>query len=79
MLKDYQKQVDDWTQRFETPYWQPLEILAQIVEEVGELARELNHLYGTKNKKACEKHKELQEEIDQIKENAETIGKALKS
>ena len=33
-------------------YWPPLSMLAAIVEEVGELAREINHLERYKPKKA---------------------------
>src|SRR5437762_13633641 len=35
-------------------YWAPLSSLARLTEEVGELAREINHHYGEKPKKASE-------------------------
>jgi NTP pyrophosphatase (non-canonical NTP hydrolase) len=35
-------------------YWSPLSSLARLTEEVGELAREINHSYGEKPKKASE-------------------------
>ena len=47
-------------------YWEPLELLARIVEETGELAREINHLYGPKKKKPEEDTKELADEIGDI-------------
>lgn len=47
-------------------YWEPLEILARLVEETGELAREINHLYGPKKKKSNEDTKELADEIGDI-------------
>jgi NTP pyrophosphatase (non-canonical NTP hydrolase) len=34
------KIVDKWINQFE--YWPPLSMLASLVEEVGELAREIN-------------------------------------
>lgn len=53
-LKDVQKEVDKWAQQFKVPYWKPLEILARLTEETGELARELNHRFGPKQKKSSE-------------------------
>ena len=61
-----QKDVDDWISRFEEGYWQPLSMLARVTEEVGELARELNHRYGEKPKKGSEKESELPMEIADI-------------
>jgi len=43
-LKSIQKAVDDWISQFEEGYWPPLSMLAAVVEETGELARELNDL-----------------------------------
>ena len=65
-LKDIQKQVDGWTSQYKIQYWQPHEILARLMEEAGELAREINHLYGPKKKKSTEEMKELGEEIADI-------------
>jgi NTP pyrophosphatase (non-canonical NTP hydrolase) len=65
-LKDIQKQIDDWAQQFEKPYWEPLEIMARLSEETGELARELNHRYGPKKKKSSEETKEIADEISDI-------------
>ncbi len=62
-LIDYQKQVDDWVQQFDTPYWPALEKMARLSEEVGEVAREINHLYGNKKKKDSEDKKELADEL----------------
>ena len=62
-LKDIQKQVDDWIQQYKIGYFTPHEILARITEEVGELAREINHIYGPKKKKSTEETKELSDEI----------------
>lgn len=50
-LKEAQRRVDEWISRFEEGYWPPLVNLARLTEEVGELARELNHRYGAKVKK----------------------------
>jgi NTP pyrophosphatase (non-canonical NTP hydrolase) len=51
-LRDIQKAVDDWIGQFEEGYWPPLSMLAAVVEETGELARELNDREGYKKKRA---------------------------
>lgn len=61
-LKTYQKKIDTVTQK-QGGYWHPLSIFARLTEEVGELARLLNHLYGDKTKKQTEARQELDEEI----------------
>lgn len=63
MFKDAQKELDDWVQQYEVPYWPPLAQLAALAEETGEVARILNHLYGAKKKKVEESKQELGEEI----------------
>jgi len=65
-LSDYQKQVDKWFVDNKYEYWQPHEILARVTEEIGELARLINHVYGPKKKKPEEKHQEIGEEICDI-------------
>ncbi|HUO84118.1 MAG TPA: nucleotide pyrophosphohydrolase [Thermoanaerobaculia bacterium] len=62
-FSEAQREVDEWISRFEEGYWQPLSMLARISEEVGELARELNHRYGEKPKKAEERQSSVDEEI----------------
>ncbi|MBS3060628.1 MAG: nucleotide pyrophosphohydrolase [DPANN group archaeon] len=62
-LKHVQEQVDEWAQQFKTPYWQPLEIMARMTEEMGELAREINHRYGPKKKKPSEQTREVADEL----------------
>jgi NTP pyrophosphatase (non-canonical NTP hydrolase) len=54
-LADYQKRVDNWIRQYKIGYFKPLEILTRLTEEVGELARELNHQFGPKKKKSSEK------------------------
>ena len=50
-IKEMQTEVDDWISQFEEGYWSPLSMMARLTEEVGELAREINHQYGEKPKK----------------------------
>jgi NTP pyrophosphatase (non-canonical NTP hydrolase) len=53
-LSEIQRRVDAWISRYEEGYFEPLTNLARLSEEVGELAREVNHRYGQKTKKASE-------------------------
>jgi len=61
-----QKQVYQWFKEKDWPYWNPHEILARLVEEVGELARLINHEYGPKKKKSNESGQNIEEEIGDI-------------
>ncbi len=65
-LKDVQKEVDDWVNQYKIGYFKPYEILARLTEEVGELAREVNHIYGPKQKKSNEDLREMSDEIADI-------------
>jgi NTP pyrophosphatase (non-canonical NTP hydrolase) len=65
-LREFQSEVDAWIQAVGGGYWSPHENLARIAEEVGELSRLVNHLYGPKPKKACEPGQELGEELADI-------------
>jgi NTP pyrophosphatase (non-canonical NTP hydrolase) len=62
-LKDMQIQVDEWVNQFDPAYWPPLSIMAQISEESGELARELNNLYGGRVKKEGDPQTKIGSEI----------------
>lgn len=65
-FKESQKEVDNWVKRLKIGYFKPLEILARLAEEVGELARELNHRFGAKKKKSSEGSKEIGDEIADV-------------
>lgn len=65
-LNKIQKEVDDWTSQFEPQYWPPYEMLARLMEETGEVSREINHLYGNKKKKPDETIKSLGQELIDI-------------
>ena len=61
-----QRDIDDFLTKQNWSYWSPHEILARITEEVGELARLINHQYGPKKKKDTEAEQNLEEEIGDI-------------
>jgi NTP pyrophosphatase (non-canonical NTP hydrolase) len=65
-LNQAQKDVDKWVQQHKIGYFQPLEIMARLTEETGELAREVNHRWGPKKKKSTEEKKELEDEMGDI-------------
>jgi NTP pyrophosphatase (non-canonical NTP hydrolase) len=65
-LSEFQTEVDAWIQAVGGGYWSPHANLARIAEEVGELARLINHLYGPKPKKASEATQDLGEELADI-------------
>ena len=50
-VKECQKKVDEWIQQFEEGYWPPLAMFASLVEEVGELGREINNIERYKTKR----------------------------
>jgi NTP pyrophosphatase (non-canonical NTP hydrolase) len=65
-LAGAQQAVDAWIAQFPEGYWPPLANLARLVEEVGELARDLNHRYGHKPRRADEPAQELALEIADV-------------
>jgi NTP pyrophosphatase (non-canonical NTP hydrolase) len=65
-IQEAQRAVDAWVSQFAEGYWPPLSNLARLVEEVGELARELNHRFGHKPKRADEPEQDLALELADI-------------
>jgi len=65
-LEELQKEIDQWANQFEKPYFSPLSRMAALTEEVGELARCMNNMYGDKNRKSDEESKNLAEETADI-------------
>jgi NTP pyrophosphatase (non-canonical NTP hydrolase) len=65
-IAEAQQAVDAYIGQFAEGYWPPLTNLARLVEEVGELARELNHRFGHKTKKPGEPEQDLALELADI-------------
>jgi NTP pyrophosphatase (non-canonical NTP hydrolase) len=65
-LTDAQRRVDGWIAQFEEGYFDPLTNMARLSEEVGELAREVNHRFGRKTKKEGEDEGDLAMEMADI-------------
>ena len=65
-LSEAQRRVHEWISRYEEGYFHPLTNLARLTEEVGELAREINHRFGQKTKKQEEPDADLAMEMADI-------------
>lgn len=65
-LKQMQVEVDEYISQFKEGYFSPLAMMARLTEELGELAREINHYYGEKPKKSTEKEKTVEEELGDV-------------
>lgn len=65
-VKDLQIEVDTYISQFKEGYFGPLAMLARMTEELGELAREVNHYYGEKPKKSSETEKTIEEELGDL-------------
>lgn len=65
-LRDSQTRVDQWVSQFKEGYFHPLTNMARLSEEVGELAREVNHRFGQKTKKKEEAEGDLGMEMADI-------------
>lgn len=62
-MYDLQQEVDAYISQFKEGYFSPLALMARMTEELGELAREVNHYYGEKPKKQDEDKKTIDEEL----------------
>ncbi len=65
-IKELQKEVDAYISQFKEGYFSPLSMTARLSEELGELAREVNHYYGEKPKKSTEVEKTVEEELGDL-------------
>ena len=65
-LDKIQEDVDKWAEQFKKPYFNIEWMLARLIEEIGELAREINHLYGPKQKKSDEAYRNLGNELADV-------------
>ncbi|OLS40253.1 nucleotide pyrophosphohydrolase [Bacillus sp. MRMR6] len=65
-MKELQVEVDTYISQFKEGYFSPLAMMARLTEELGELAREVNHHYGEKQKKTSETEKAIEEELGDL-------------
>ena len=65
-LKNSQKLVDNWIKEHGVRYFNELTNMAQLTEEVGEVARIIARRYGEQSEKESDKEKDLGEELADV-------------
>ena len=65
-IKEMQKIVDDWINNHGVRYFNELTNMAQLTEEVGEVARIIARRYGEQSEKESDKQKDLGEELADV-------------
>ena len=65
-LKKIQKLVDRWIKNHGIRYFDELTNMAQLTEEVGEVARIISRRYGEQSEKESDKQKDLGEELADV-------------
>lgn len=65
-IEDLQAQVDHWIQNHGVRYFNELTNMAQLTEEVGEVARIIARRYGEQSEKESDKAKDLGEELADV-------------
>lgn len=65
-LKNAQKDVDHWIKTHGVRYFNELTNMAQLTEEVGEVARIIARRYGEQSEKESDKDKDLGEELADV-------------
>ncbi len=65
-IENAQKQVDDWIKEHGVRYFNELTNMAQLTEEVGEVARIIARRYGEQSEKESDKNKDLGEELADV-------------
>ncbi|MGG5505334.1 MULTISPECIES: nucleotide pyrophosphohydrolase [unclassified Myroides] len=65
-IKDAQAAVDTWIKEHGVRYFNELTNMAQLTEEVGEVARIIARRYGEQSEKESDKNKDLGEELADV-------------
>lgn len=65
-IKNAQERVDTWIQTHGVRYFNELTNMAQLTEEVGEVARIIARRYGEQSEKESDKSKDLAEELADV-------------
>jgi NTP pyrophosphatase (non-canonical NTP hydrolase) len=65
-LKQSQEQVDAWIKNHGVRYFNELTNMAQLTEEVGEVARIIARRYGEQSEKESDKNMDLGEELADV-------------
>ena len=65
-IQNAQKAVDNWIQAHGVRYFDELTNMAQLTEEVGEVARIIARRYGEQSEKETDREKDLGEELADV-------------
>lgn len=65
-IEEAQKLVDDWIKEYGVRYFNELTNMAQLTEEVGEVARIISRRYGEQSEKESDKNKDLGDEMADV-------------
>ena len=65
-IKNAQLEVDNWIKEHGVRYFNELTNMAQLTEEVGEVARIIARRYGEQSEKESDKNKDLGEELADV-------------
>ena len=65
-LQNSQLEVDNWIKNHGVRYFNELTNMAQLTEEVGEVARIIARRYGEQSEKESDKNKDLGEELADV-------------
>tara|TARA_R110000868_G_scaffold185295_8_gene427177 strand:+ start:477 stop:803 length:327 start_codon:yes stop_codon:yes gene_type:complete len=65
-IQNAQKEVDNWIKEHGVRYFNELTNMAQLTEEVGEVARIISRRYGEQSEKESDKDKDLGEELADV-------------
>ena len=65
-IKNAQKTIDQWIKNHGVRYFDELTNMAQLTEEVGEVARIIARRYGEQSEKESDKDKDLGEELADV-------------
>ncbi|RZJ69907.1 nucleotide pyrophosphohydrolase [Flavobacterium sp.] len=65
-IRNAQSDVDNWIKNHGVRYFNELTNMAQLTEEVGEVARIIARRYGEQSEKESDKNKDLGEELADV-------------
>src|SRR6056297_598200 len=65
-IHNAQQAVDNWIKEHGVRYFNELTNMAQLTEEVGEVARIISRRYGEQSEKESDKNKDLGEELADV-------------
>ncbi len=61
-----QQTVHQYISQFKEGYFPPMELVARLTEELGEVAREVQHVHGMKKKKITEEESSMEAELGDL-------------